>query len=150
MLSLSEEEIRALNRLLPPEISPLSLEPGIKKLNGAQTLAYVRDRNSSMGDFDRTFRQRKLLSALLSRMGEGAPGSIFQAAETVIPFLETNLTADVLMYFLRNCGEYLDFPTVSVSIPCEGSFYFDTLRGMEIIRWNRERNISFLYETVYS
>jgi len=148
-LSLTAEEAESVSRFLPAGVPGPGASAGEYVLNGAQVLSFVRNRSSSMGDFDRTQRQRRILSALMERWKNASVAQLFFAADAVLPYLETNLPGETLLYFLRNAGEYFSFSRLSVAVPAQGTFRFDRFRGMEIIRWNRKSNILHLYQTIY-
>ena len=59
----------------------LNLEAGCQTLNGAQALGYVRTRASANADLDRIERQRKFLSALLSKAS--SPGTIINPVRSI-------------------------------------------------------------------
>ncbi len=59
-------------------------------LNGAQALVYARIRKLD-SDYMRTFRQRKIITALIKKFTHSSPPETFRAVTSVLPLLETDL-----------------------------------------------------------
>lgn len=66
--------------------------PGIQRLNGEQTLAYSRIRHAAGGDFERSHRQRTVLSALYSKFKTISVTSYPSFLSELLPIINTNLT----------------------------------------------------------
>lgn len=61
-------------------------------LNGAEALVYVRIRKLD-SDYMRTFRQRKVVTALLSKMKRSSPLTLLRAVKDIMPLIQTDLNA---------------------------------------------------------
>ena len=59
-------------------------------LNGAQALVYARIRKLD-SDYMRTFRQRKIITALINKFTHSSPSEAIGAVTSVLPLLETDL-----------------------------------------------------------
>ncbi len=59
-------------------------------LNGSQALVYARIRKLD-SDYMRTFRQRKIITALIDKITHTSPPKLFGAVNSVLPLLETDL-----------------------------------------------------------
>lgn len=59
-------------------------------LNGAEALVYARIRKLD-SDYMRTFRQRKIITALIDKFRHTSPQELFKAVNSVLPLLETDL-----------------------------------------------------------
>ena len=75
------------------EAEALGLEAGETLLSGEQALRYVRLRRAG----NTWERPRKLLQALLSRVGESGADAAFSMAEALLPAMDTNLTTGDLI-----------------------------------------------------
>ena len=75
------------------EAEALGLEAGEALLSGKQALRYVRLRRAG----NTWERPRKLLQALLSRVGERGADAAFSMAEALLPAMDTNLTTGDLI-----------------------------------------------------
>ncbi len=61
-------------------------------LNGDEALVYARIRKLD-SDYMRTYRQRKIVSALIDKFKHTSPFSLFRTVNSVLPLLETDLSA---------------------------------------------------------
>lgn len=151
-VTLSPREASAVNRICNEEGTKPSLLPeseGTYRLNGAQALAFARDRGSATGDFDRTRHQRVLLSALFEERKGSSYISLLAAADEILPFISTNLSLEEVRSIVSTLPEWMEYPLVTVSVPGDGNFSFDTHRGMSVIRVDRTKVIADLHENLY-
>ncbi|MBQ4322509.1 MAG: LCP family protein [Clostridia bacterium] len=149
-LSVTEAEASAMNELMDHVSDHIPLCDGIVHLNGRQSLAYVRDRSSTMGDFDRTERQRKLLNALFQKLKDNTLTKLLSLTDALLPHVETNIPFTELKAHVGLVAECFDYSFVSCTVPIKGTFSFDTVRGMSVIRVDFKDNICYLYEQIYS
>ncbi|NLM35339.1 MAG: LCP family protein [Clostridiales bacterium] len=71
---------------------------GIQHLNGIQAVAYSRIRNLGSGEFERTARQRKVLSALFDKIKKIDITSFTSFVWKLTPYVSTNIsTNDILV-----------------------------------------------------
>lgn len=66
--------------------------PGMQTLNGPQATAYCRIRYLGNGDFDRTERQRKVLTSLINKLMKTTPAKAPAIANKLLPFVNTSFT----------------------------------------------------------
>lgn len=115
MIEIKNDELFYINQWL--DQSQKLNESGMQLLNGKQTEAFVRMRNLGRGDFDRTERQFKVLSAIVNRIKvdglSGLPGN----ASRILPYVDTNMDISTILYMGANCFandisqfEYQRFP----------------------------------------
>lgn len=133
------------------------------RLTGYQALWYSRIRKLGNGDWDRTERQRKVISAIMSDVkGQLNPVGIFglvSTAQNVAPYITTTLsTGDFwsLMFSLMSCmtksGGDMDKMLVTQKIPFDGDgmwWYSSQWDGSSIsidLDANREQLHTLLYE----
>jgi polyisoprenyl-teichoic acid--peptidoglycan teichoic acid transferase len=89
-LSLINEyvtETAAIEKVTPPVLP----KAGLQKLNGMQAVAYSRIRHTAGGDYERTERQRTVLTALFNKVQEGGVTKYPSIVSTVLPFTETSI-----------------------------------------------------------
>jgi polyisoprenyl-teichoic acid--peptidoglycan teichoic acid transferase len=71
--------------------------PGIQNLNGIQAVAYCRIRKIGNGDFERTSRQRMVLSELINKTKSSGIIKYHSLASEIFPLIETSLSnSDIL------------------------------------------------------
>lgn len=102
-LEVKEEEVPFINhfmgetaRIQNKEVVPL-LKGGVQRLNGMQAVSFARIRSVGNGDFERTDRQRQVLSAILQevkRQGSTAIPSLFLK---ISPHIETSLDQGTIL-----------------------------------------------------
>ena len=128
-------------------------------LNGYQALWYSRIRKLD-SDFMRTQRQRKVISAIASKVkGQINPIGIFglvSTAKEVAPYIETTLsTSDFwnLIFSLSGClaksGADMDKLLVSQQIPFDDTWWYSSQWDGSSISINLEENKQMLYTLLY-
>ena len=128
-------------------------------LNGYQALWYSRIRKLD-SDFMRTQRQRKVISAIASKVkGQINPIGIFglvSTAKEVAPYIETTLSATDfwnLIFSLSGClvksGADMDKLLVSQQIPFDDTWWYSSQWDGSSISINLEQNKQMLYTLLY-
>ncbi len=101
-ITLSDREAQAVNEILKNEVNGIMGDPadadflsggGTFLLNGKQTLSYSRIRYVGNADFERTERQRTVLSGLLQNAGHLGYSGISAMLSRVLPEIATNISA---------------------------------------------------------
>jgi polyisoprenyl-teichoic acid--peptidoglycan teichoic acid transferase len=65
---------------------------GLQTLNGKQAVAYARIRYTGNGDYERTDRQRRVLSALFDKINKAGVTKYPSLVATLLPHVETSLS----------------------------------------------------------
>lgn len=114
---------------------PIYLEgTGTQKLNGMQAVAYSRIRYVGNGDYERTERQRRVLSAMFDKLTDTSVLEMPSVASKLMPLVTTNLTTkDILSLgsyvVTKGIGdiEQQRFPlnTYSLGKTIKGTWYLD-------------------------
>ncbi|MCM1507055.1 MAG: LCP family protein [Ruminococcus flavefaciens] len=129
-IDVSDEEAHAINDILFSEVNQLMgddqwadfLENGGKlHLNGKQALSYARIRYVGNSDFERTSRQREVITKLIPKAIN--PVAISRIAKNVIPQVSTNMSAiDMYLLSLR-LPLSVRYNVKQIQIPAENTFY---------------------------
>lgn len=97
-INIKENEIKEINKYVR-EISEIKKQratpitrPGIQKLNGKQAVAYARIRKVGNGDFDRTERQKEVLTALIVKVQNQGVGKFPYIISRMLPYIETSMS----------------------------------------------------------
>jgi len=61
-------------------------------LDGFQALGYTRIRNTAGGDFERTERQRKIMSKMFDKVSSSGVGKLATMMNKMLPYVETSLS----------------------------------------------------------
>ncbi|MBO5248754.1 MAG: LCP family protein [Clostridia bacterium] len=152
-VAVSSEEARVMNEMCKQSdsgISKIPLKDGTYHLNGIQALSYARDRSSPDGDFDRTKRQRNLISSVIKKIKKATPLELLNLLPVILQNVNTNLSESQFKAIISELSEYLNYDSVFTAIPQQGTFSFITLRGMSVIDVDFEANIRYLSEVIYS
>ena len=121
---------------------------GMIHLNGPQALAYTRNRSIGT-DFGRTERQRKVLAAVMKKLPTAAvinPGGLIDG---LFPNLTTNLTQAECMRLSLMAGKLLTYDLVQESIPLEGTYSNASIRGMDVLQVDFDKNSAYLRAQLY-
>lgn len=134
-IELRQDEADAINKTVSG-----SLSEGTQLLSGSQALAYSRIRNlDGDGDFSRTARQRKLLSSLLDSYRSADLLTILSVVVDMLPMISTDLSKKQVLVLAAKLFPLLDDPAVtSQRIPPDGSYSYETIRGMEVLTADME------------
>lgn len=118
--ALGGVEYNVEQRMYKPEEN-IDLQPGLQKLDGKQSLAYVRWRGTATADIGRVERQQKFLNAVLDQVMSS--GTIFKLPKLMNEINQSINTDFTLNELLALVEIYKEFPSVSFAsdkIPGEG------------------------------
>lgn len=157
-LELTNEEVKYINGYLVeyniledrPEGTDY-LDPslsGTVHLNGPQALAYCRIRYIGT-DFARTERQRKVLSAIISKAPATLLTNPVEMIKGILPNLTTNLTEAEVRNLSLQAPKLLSYDMIQGSIPIEGSYSNASIRGMSVLEVDFEKNKKYIREEIY-
>ena len=121
---------------------------GLVHLNGAQALAYSRNRFIGM-DFGRTERQRKVLTAVIGKLPKAVLTNFSGLTDGLLPNLTTNLTKEECLRLGFMAGRLLTYDIVSDSIPQPGTYKNATISKMDVLEVDFETNIEYLKKKLY-
>lgn len=119
---------------------------GEQTLNGAQATAYARIRKVGNGDFERTQRQRAVISAMVKKAKE-SPDKIPDVINEVFPQVATNMTKAQILSLAKNVFDYelgdnIGFPLANQT-PTLGS------KGSVVVPCDLLSNVKHLHEFLY-
>lgn len=110
----------------------LPLEAGENiHLNGAEALWYSRMRYLD-SDFMRTQRQRKVITAIVEKAKLQKPRELLELAETIIPLIKTNITADEMKKLGVDAvlDKAYNYSIVQQQIPADETWSNKTISGV--------------------
>ena len=158
-IDLSDEEARALNVILQSEVNALAgddpLSDFIEKggtyiLNGKQALSYARIRYVGNADFERTSRQREVMTQLLHNAKTRAAAAVPQLISSAMPHLGTNMS-DFEMYLLSlRAPVAMAYDITQMQIPADGTFSPADIDGQSVLQVDFDSNIQVLKDSVYA
>lgn len=127
------------------------LKEGVNRMTGSQALAYSRIREIG-DDFERTNRQRIVLSVMLEKAKTLKPTELYDLLYSVMPMLTTDMTnSEILSLAATMIPMLTDLKVVSQRIPMDGEFYFANKGGASVIALsesNMKANLELLTEAM--
>lgn len=148
-IDLTAEEADYLNSgkiWTPDQDGSWNLTEGVNLLTGTQTLAYSRIRKLD-SDFVRTERQRGVLEKLMKKFHDSQREQMLEAMGCLLDQSVTSMTQQELMLYAMGFYPVLmDGTLVSLQVPAEGTWSYDTVSGMSVIRVDAEANREILAE----
>jgi len=138
-------EISNIENITPQYIT----EPGIQNLNGIQAVAYSRIRYFGNGDFQRTERQRIILSGILKKLSTTNITAIGGAVDQITPYVETNLKTDTIMsmatYILSHKITNFD----QTRVPYDEMYRDEEINGEDGLSWDKTETINRLHKFIF-
>lgn len=134
--------------LTQAEADYMGLSAGLQHMDGETALSYARIRYID-SDFGRTERQRNVLTSVYQNIRTLPITQIYALIDTIFPLLTTDMTNAQIVsraadLFPMLAGSSL----VSCQIPADGTYTYNTVRGMSVITPDFEANREILKETL--
>ncbi len=120
-------------------------------LNGSQALAYARLRSIGDGDFDRTARQRKVISGIINKCSQLSALELNELLEEILPLVETNMDKTQIKEYAL---EFLSILAVSegtnsLQIPMDGTYRYAWVSDMSVLMTDISQNREGLKKVIY-
>lgn len=153
-LELNQDEANYLNRRGNWDVNNAgagtwNLKAGMNHLNGEKALAFSRVRGIGNADYERTQRQRRVLTEMFKKAKQSDVQTMLRLVDQLFPLLTTDISKlDMLGYGTIVLG--VDSSDIaSDRIPIDGGFTSGRVRGMQVLVPNLEKNRQHLQETLY-
>lgn len=131
---LTEDECEYLNTHCD-DPNPLYGE-GVHHLSGLQALNHSRNRDSLGSDFDRTSRQRDVISAIVSKLKTASLGQITSIISQSGPLITTNLKKNEIAALVPNSLMYLNYEIEEFRIPEPENYSDIVVNGAQVLGIN--------------
>ena len=113
---------------------------GMNHLDGAKALNYVRLREIGT-DFQRSQRQRILLSAVFDSMKSAGVSQLSDIINAALPLLRTDMSNSKISGFMLKVLPILsEFKVYTFRLPADGAYYGAYVRGMSVLVPNLSKN----------
>ena len=148
-IQLNEEE--AYYMTYDPEWSYFNrtYTAGINSLDPDEVLAFARIRNVGNSDFDRTARQRQVITAAFNKVKSMSFGSIINLADQILPCIVTDLSKTEILSLISNVAKNGMNISETFRLPADGTFEGAMVRGMSVILLDMPENSRQLHEFIY-
>lgn len=143
-IEITANEAAQINQSLGYE----ALGSGTQHLNGDQALAYARIRKID-SDFNRTNRQRKLLTALIEKFRSSDLNTLMALLNEALPMLTTDMSkSQILGYAMELLPLLPELTVVSQRIPADGAYVDATISGMAVLKADMDAARELLEDTL--
>ena len=146
-LEISDAEAKYMNKH-----SDNHFEEGLVYLNAADALTFTRMRYAAGGDYGRTDRQRRVLTALGNSMRDTDVWTMLELFDRILPHIATNLTDPEILQCIRDGVTILGSggEIQTYRIPQDDAHYQASIRGMAVLVPDLEECREDLQEFIYS
>jgi LCP family protein required for cell wall assembly len=122
-------------------------QPGVYKLDGEHALIYARWRKGA-SDFERTERQRTLMTTVIRRMLGMSLTELTDVMEITFPKVRTDLTEWDCLSILMNVGDLTDYEIDTQRIPFAGTWEYATVNRKSVLTLDIEENRRLFFESI--
>ena len=145
-IDLRKDEAQTVNKYNPGS----KVSAGEQLLSGKEALAYARIRKlDADGDFSRTNRQRKLITAMLDSCKDASLPTLLSLVSDILPMITTDLSnAKIVAYAMDWFPMLSGLNLVSQRIPADGQFQYKSIGGMSVVVADMETSRTLLEETL--
>ena len=155
-IDVSEEEMKWVNAYLNETNELLGAEfgdgyltsAGTQTLTGKQALSYARIRYIGT-DFQRTERQREIITAVMSKAKTMGPAAITKLMDSILPNVKTNMKHSELTLLAMKSVLYMGYDMQQIHLPADGTWKNATISGMSVLQLDFDANIAAFKEAVY-
>ena len=145
-LELTADEAKYINESSSGANLPQPLTEGMNHLNGDQALTYSRIRYLD-SDFVRTERQRKVLTQVMQMLQQLSWNELLDAMDVLLENSALSFTdEELLLYTLGFYPVLMDGEVISRRVPADGTWEYDTVSGMSVVKANLDKNADLLKE----
>lgn len=111
-----------------------NLTEGVQQLNGSQALSYARMRKVGLSDYERTERQRRVVSKLIEKAKTLSVSELNLLLQHALPLITTDLeNAEILGYALELFPMLKDLEIQTLRIPVDGGYEAKMIDGMAVL-----------------
>ncbi|KYN77493.1 LytR family transcriptional regulator [Clostridium sporogenes] len=123
--------------------------PGLQNLNGIQAVAYARIRYTSGGDYERTERQRTVLTAIMNKVKKLGPTEFPKVVSSLLPNVESSLSSTEIMKMGTSAFslgvENVEQQRFPLDDYCQGKL----IDGVYYLLFNEEKTIDQMHKYIF-
>lgn len=129
-MELRQDEANFINKETGSDLAA-----GMQRLNGEQALMYSRIRKlDSDGDFSRTDRQRKVMSALFQAYKNSGINTMLSLVQQILPMVDTDMgTIEMMLLAMELVPMLSQAEVVSQHVPAAGTYTDQNIQGMSVL-----------------
>lgn len=158
-ITLSDSEAKAVNDILLSEVNELMGDAadsdflqggGTYVLDGKQALSYSRIRYVGNADFERTSRQREVMTQLFANLKTRAATALPKLVSSALPHVGTNMSTGEMYFLSLRAPSVLGYEIEQIQIPADGTWSGQTVDGQSVLVVDFAENTQILQDTVYA
>ncbi|MCD7745512.1 MAG: LCP family protein [Lachnospiraceae bacterium] len=158
-LEVSAEEVEVANgyimdmceRLM--DIDPSSHyfpeEGGWVHADGVQAVAYARNRYVGNSDFDRTERQRYVLTQLMEEVKQMSVAQMTEKMQSILEYITTNISETEIWSMLTELPDMLEYDFETSRVPYDGMYSTIYVNGQDMLVPDWEETLEILHDFIY-
>lgn len=158
-IDVSDAEAKAVNEILQSEVNALAgddimadfLEKGGKcLLNGKQALSYARIRYVGNADFERTSRQREVMTQIFQNVKTKAVTAVPELVSSALPHVGANMSTMDLYFLSLKAPLAVSYEIEQLQIPADGTYTPANIEGQSVLQVDCSANTQILKDTIYA
>ena len=158
-IDVSDAEAGEINTILQAEVneimgddklSDLLTSGGKLHLNGKQALSYARIRYIGNADFERTGRQREVITTVLNKMKKGNPTTISNIMNDVMPQVRSNMTTGQMYMLSLRLPFVFGYDIGQLQIPAEDTYWEEYTDSGSSLGVDFDQNYKIIDEKVFA
>ncbi len=118
-------------------------------LNGNQSLAYARLRYVGNSDWERTQRQRKVISEMIKKSRSMSLVDMDRLANKIFPQIKTDVTSGEMAQLLIDMLDYRNYTIQELRVPADDTYTNQIIDGMDVLSVDFPTNAQMFKELVY-
>lgn len=144
-LELTAAEAEYMNAGLTNKV----LKAGTNHCDGEQTVSYARIRYVGNSDYQRTERQRTVLTKIMDKLKTMSVTKLYDFVKQVLPLVTHNIPEDEIWSMLAKAPTLFQYNLVKERVPYDGMFRPATINKRSVLVLDWEKNVSRLKQTLY-
>lgn len=152
-INVKSYEIKEMNKYIKEENwnNPDFVKTaGLQHLSGQQVLSYCRIRKVGNNDYERTERQRRVLSLLLQKARKQNIFELPSLLSTILPYIKTNIPSSKLLAFGISAYKFGGTSTSTLRLPAEGMYTSQVISGQDVLVPDLKQNTNLLDQFIAS
>ena len=126
-----------------------AMHEGMNAMNGEQLLKYARMRYSGHADWERTERQRYVLTQAFNKVKTMSLKELTDLADAILPCISTDLSNTEIMSYIYTVTTNRMSIGETYRIPVEGTYTAEIIYGMDVLVPDLEANSESLHRYIY-
>lgn len=152
-IDVKDYEVKEINKYIKEvngDNSTLVKNAGYQLLNGQQALSYCRIRKVGNNDYERTERQRRVLSVVIQKARKQNVVKLTGLLTTVLPYIKTNIPTSKLINIGYTAYKFGNTSVETMRIPVDNAFTDKNISGADVLVPDLDKNVELLNNFIYS